>query len=59
MGSCCSCDIESYGIESYGYHKDLHLNKNIKTQNYVSNHTIEKEIQNQPGLVKEYYLNNG
>ena len=35
------------------------LNKNTKTQNYVSNHTIEKEIQNQPGLVKEYYLNNG
>jgi len=53
MGNCCSCDIESYGIESYGYHKDLHLKKDTITQNYVSTHTIEKEIENQPGLVKQ------
>ena len=26
--NCCSCDIESYGIESYGYHQDLHVRKN-------------------------------
>jgi hypothetical protein len=54
MGNCCSCDIDSYGIESYGYHKDLHLTKNPNLQN-----CSEKEIQNQPGLVKNYYLNNG
>jgi hypothetical protein len=53
MGNCFSCDIESYGIESYGYNRDLHLKKNTKTQNYVSTHTIEKEILNQPGLVKQ------
>lgn len=52
MGNCCSCDIESYGIESYGYYQDLHLKKNTKTQNYLLNHTIQKEIENQPGLVK-------
>jgi hypothetical protein len=59
MGNCCSCDIESYGIESYGYNRDLHLKKNYKLQNYTTNKIVEKEIENQPGLVKQYYLKTG
>jgi len=55
MGNCCSCDIESYGIESYGYHKDLY----IRTTKYnpIKNtfSSIDKdsiEIQNQSELIK-------
>jgi hypothetical protein len=54
MGSCCSCDIESYGIESYGYNRELNLKKDSKLQNYGSRGT--KELQNEPSLVKHYYL---
>jgi hypothetical protein len=53
MGNCCSCDIESYGIESYGYNKDLHTRvaKYKSIQNKYS--FIKKdrnEIDNQPRL---------
>ena len=50
MGNCCSCDIESYGIESYGYNKDLHRT------NYGSSRTTEKELVIEPVLQKHYYL---
>ncbi len=50
MGNCCSCDIESYGIESYGYNRELHL------KNYGSTIKAEKKLENQPVLQKYYYL---
>jgi len=54
MGNCCSCDIESYGIESYGYNRELNLKKDSKLQNYGSNGTKKNELENQPVLQKYY-----
>ena len=56
MGNCCSCDIESYGIESYGYNRELHLKKDCKLQNHGSKANKKKELENQPVLQKYYYL---
>lgn len=56
MGNCCSCDIESYGIESYGYNRELNLKKDSKLQNNGSKATKKNELENQPVLQKYYYL---
>jgi len=49
MGNCCSCDIESYGIESYGYHQDLHT-RVAKYKSIQNKYSFM--IDNQPELIK-------